>query len=137
MSPTSQCLSLCVMTPAYHLGYRPEMEMLVRNFLSSVFYKEVAFGQERRWLETLLLQVSPMRDIPTMSRMLLFISSLAKEEDWQFGVQRADHLEAIPATLAVASARYRTPVTFLNTIRQGQLGFMIPPILQSYLEGLG
>lgn len=113
------------------------MEMLVRNFLSSVFYKEVAFGQERRWLETLLLQVSPMRDIPTMSRMLLFISSLAKEEDWQFGVQRADHLEAIPATLAVASARYRTLVTFLNTIRQGQLGFMIPPILQSYLEGLG
>jgi hypothetical protein len=125
------------MTPAYHLGYRPEMEMLVRNFLSSVFYKEVAFGQERRWLETLLLQVSPMRDIPTMSRMLLFISSLAKEEDWQFGVQRADHLEAIPATLSVASARYRTLVTFLNTIRQGQLGFMIPPILQSYLEGLG
>jgi hypothetical protein len=44
-----------VMTPSYHLGSRPEMEMHVRNFLSSVFYKEVAFGQERLWLETLLL----------------------------------------------------------------------------------
>ena len=94
------------MTPAYHLGYRPEMEMLVRNFLSSVFYKEVAFGKERRWLETLLLQVSPMRDIPTMSRMLLFISSLAKEEDWQFGVQRADHLEAIPAIRLLLATKH-------------------------------
>ena len=55
------------------------MEMHVRNFLSSVFYKEVALGQERLWLETLLLQVSPMRDITTMTRVLLLISSPAKE----------------------------------------------------------
>ena len=95
------------MEPSYHLGSRPEMEMHVRNFLSSVFFKEVAFGQERLWLETLLLQVSPMRDISTMSRVLLLISSPAKEQDWQFGVQWADHVEAIPATYAVVSSHYQ------------------------------
>ena len=35
-----------VMAPSYHLGSRPEMEMHVRNFLSPVFFEEVAFGQE-------------------------------------------------------------------------------------------
>ena len=35
------------MEPSYHLGPRPEIEMHVRNFLSSAFFKEVAFGQER------------------------------------------------------------------------------------------
>ena len=93
-----------VMAPSYHLGSRPEMEMHVRNFLSSVFFKEVAFGQERLWLETLLLQVSPMRDIPTMSRVLLLITSPDKDQDLQFGVQWADHVNAIPATYEVASA---------------------------------
>jgi hypothetical protein len=94
-----------VMEPSYHLGPRPEIEMHVRNFLSSAFFKEVAFGQERLWLETLLLQVSPMRNIPIMSRVLLLISSLSTEQDWQFGFHWADHFEAIPATYAVASAQ--------------------------------
>jgi hypothetical protein len=105
------------------------MEMHVRNFLSSVFFKEVAFGQEMLWLDTPLLQVSPMRDISTMSRVLVLICSLANEQDWQFGVQWADHVEAIPATYAVASARYQMLVSLLTTIRKGQLGFMIPSIL--------
>ena len=80
-------------------------------------------------METLLIQTSSRMDVSTMSRVLLLLSSPAKEEDWQFGVQWADHVEAIPATLAVASARYHTLVALLNTVRQGQLGFMIPSIL--------
>ena len=44
-------------------------------------------------------------------------------------MQWADHVEAIPATYAVASARYRMLVSLLNTIREGQLGFLVPSIL--------
>ena len=45
-----------------------------------------------------------MRDIPTMSRVLLLITSPDKDQDLQFGVQWADHVNAIPATYEVASA---------------------------------
>ena len=62
-----------------------------------------------------------MRDVSTMSRVLLLISSPAKEQDWQFGVQWADHVEAIPATYSVASARYRMLVFLLtNTYSDNQ-----------------
>ena len=44
-----------VMSPIYRLGSRPELEMQVRNFLASVFYKEVPSDQRGLWLETLLL----------------------------------------------------------------------------------
>eukprot|EP00092_Neocalanus_flemingeri_P015145 GFUD01016362.1.p1 GENE.GFUD01016362.1~~GFUD01016362.1.p1 ORF type:complete len:470 (-),score=202.14 GFUD01016362.1:265-1485(-) len=123
-----------VVAPSYQLGSRPELEMHVRNFLASVFYKEVASGQQRLWLETLLLQTSPERNSLTMSRVMLLISSPAREEDWQFGVLWADHVEAIPATLAVASARYNTLVSLLNIIKQGQLGPMLPSLLFSIFQ---
>jgi hypothetical protein len=123
-----------VVSPLHHLGYRPELEMHVRNFLSSVFYKEVDFEQRRLWLETLLLETSPTRDISTMSRILLLISSPAREEGWQFGVQWADHVEATPATWAVASTQYNTLVSLLNTIKQGQLGPMLPSLLSSIFQ---
>ena len=47
---------------------------------------------------------SPMRDITTMSRVLLLISSPSKEQDWQFGFQWTDHVEVILTTYAVTSA---------------------------------
>ena len=56
------------------------------------------------------------------------------EDDWQFGVQWADHLEAIPATKAVASSRYSLLVSLLNTINQGQLGHMLPSLLSSIFQ---
>ena len=74
-----------VMAPSYHLGTWPELEMHVRNVLSLVVFKEVAFEQERPLLETLFFQVCPMRDNSTLNRVLQLISSLAKEQDWQFG----------------------------------------------------
>ena len=46
-------------------------------------------------------------------------------------MQWADHVEAIPATLAVASSRYHFLVSLLNTIRKGQYGIMVPSILSS------
>ena len=64
-----------VMEPSYHLGPRPKIEKHIMNFLYSAFFKDLAFGQERLWLEALLIHVSPMRDIPTTSRVLLLISS--------------------------------------------------------------
>ena len=122
------CVST-ILAPGYQLGSRPDKEMHVRSFLYSVFYREAVLGQEGLWLETLLVQSSSRMDVATMSRVLLLLSSPAKEEDWQFGVQWADHVEAIPATLAVASARYHTLVALWKTLKQGQLGLMIPSIL--------
>ena len=120
-----------ILAPGYHLGSRPDVEMHVRNFLASVFYKEAAFGQEGLWLETLLHQSGSMVDTSVMSKVLLLISSPAKEEEWHFGVQWADHVEAIPATLAVASSRYNFLVCLLNTMKNSEHGFMIPSILYS------
>ena len=124
------CLS-SILAPDYTLGSRPDIEMHVRNFLSSVFYKEAAFGQEHLWLETLLHQSSSFVNDSNMSRVLLLMSSPAKNETWQFGVQWADHVEAIPATLAVASSRYHFLICLLNTLRKGQYGIMLPSILSS------
>ena len=124
------CVS-SILTSEYILGSRPDMEMHVRNFLSSVFYKEAAFGQEHLWFETLLHQSSSLVNISNMSRLLLLMSSPAKNEVWQFGVQWADHVEAIPATLAVASSRYHFLICLLNTLRNGQYGSMLPSILSS------
>ena len=45
-----------LLDPLYQLGYKPELEMYVRNFLFSVFYKEVPSEQKILWLESLLLQ---------------------------------------------------------------------------------
>ena len=52
------CVS-SLLAPDYILGSRPDMEMHVRYFLSSVFFKEAAVGQEHIWLETLLHQSIP------------------------------------------------------------------------------
>ena len=120
-----------VLSPHYQLGSWPALEMHVRNFLASVFFKEVESCHLPLWVDSLLLLVCPERDGFTMSRVLLLISSPAKEVDWQFGVHWADHVEAIPATYAVASSRYNTLVSFLNIIKQGQLGNMVPSILSS------
>ena len=109
------------------------MEMYVRNFLSAVFFKEVRLDQ-RLWLECLLVQTIPEKDIFTMSRVLLLMSSPAREDDWQFGVQWADHVEAIPATLKVASSRYSTLVCLLITIKEGQFGHLLPALLFSIFQ---
>ena len=124
------CVS-SIQAPNYILGSRPDMEMHVRNFLSSVFFKEAAVGQEHIWLETFLHHSNSLVNNSNLSRVLLLMSSPAKNEAWQFGVQWADHVEAIPATLAVASSRYHFLVSLLNTIRKGQYGIMVPSILSS------
>ena len=120
-----------LLSPDYILGSRPDMEMYVRNFLSSIFYKEAAYGQEHLWLETLLHQSRSLVNISNMSRLLLLMSSPSKNDAWQFGVQWVDHVEAIPATLAVASSRYHFLVCLLKTIRKGQHGILMPSILSS------
>ena len=127
------CVS-SILAPGYPLGSRPDTEMHVRNFLSSVFYKEVAFGQEHLWLEALLYQSCSAvnnSDTSMISRVLLLMSSPAKEESLQFGVQWEDHVEAIPASLSVASSRYHFLVCLINTLRKGQYSTMIPTILSS------
>ena len=109
--------------------------MYVRNFLFSVFYKEVPSEQRILWLESLLLPAtSPIRNSSTMSKVLLLISSPAKDEELQFGVQWEDHEEAIPASYAVASSRYNTLVSIFRIIEQGQFGHLTPSLLFSMFD---
>jgi len=124
------CVSI-ILAPGYILGSRPDVEMHVRNFLSSVFYKEAASGQKSLWLETLLHQTGSIFNISVLARVLLLMSSPAKEEGWQFGVQWPDHVEAIPATLAVASSRYHFLVCLMNTLRNGQHNQLFPSTLSA------
>ena len=122
--------------PDYRLGSRLEQEMLVRSFLYSVFHREVmgrdgeeVRQQQRLWLRSLLLAASPERQSGEVGRVLLLLSSPAREDVWQYGVQWLDHVsivlhlphsapqeEAIPANLSVASGRYRLLVSLLHSL---------------------
>ena len=107
----------------YVLGTRVEDELLARNFLSSVFDHQVAAAtpaelrlRRRQWLRALVATISGAGG--STARLLLLMTSPAREGAVQHGVQWADHEEAIPATLAVASARYGLLVSLLASLRR-------------------
>ena len=111
-----------LLRPEYLLGSRVEEELLARNFLSAVFHHQVAAGapaelrlRRRLWLRALVAAVSGAGG--STARLLLLMTSPAREGAVQHGVQWADHEEAIPATLAVASARYGLLVSLLASLR--------------------
>jgi len=105
-----------IMSPEYILGSQPDVEMYVRSFLTSVFFKEVEFGQEKLWFSILLKKVSPSNNVEYVSRLLLLLSSPIKELSFNYGIQWSDHVEAIPATYQVAHSRYGTLILLLGVI---------------------
>jgi len=123
-----------VLAPNYQLGSRPELEVLVKNFFFSMFFKEVPGYSQIFWIQTLLMLTSPDANLATISRVLLLVSSVVKEEVWQFGIQWSDHSEAIPATLRVASARYSNLVAIVNVIKHSNYGYLVPEILYTIFQ---
>jgi len=104
------------------------MEMEARNFLLSLYVNKVPYGQEELWLRILLLRVSPSLDVLNVSRLLLLLGSPVKE-GIQFGVQWIDHSEAVPATYAVASGRYRALVSMIICLGFGPYDYLTMPVL--------
>jgi len=109
-----------LLTEEYILGSRVRQELLTRSFLYSVFHQEVAPGvnraegrrQQRLWIRYLVTFACPpgRNRVVGVARLLLLMTTPARG----LGVQWVDHEEAIPATLAVASARYGLLVSQLH-----------------------
>jgi len=109
-----------LLTDDYILGSRVRQELLARSFLYSVFHQEVAPGvnraetrrQQRLWIRHLVTFSCPpgRNQVVGVARLLLLMTTPAREQ----GVQWSDHEEAIPATMAVASARYGLLVSQLH-----------------------
>ena len=125
---TSSGIMAAIMEAQYSLGSMPEMEMEARNFLLSLFVHEVPYGQEELWLRILLLRVTPSLEVVNISKLLLLLGSPVKE-GIQFGVQWVDHSEAVPATYAVASGRYRALVSMLMSLGFGPYNYLTFPVL--------
>jgi len=125
---TSSGIMAVMMEAQYRLGSIPEMEMEARNFLLSLYVNEVPYGQEELWLRILLLRVSPSLDVLVISKLLLLLGSPVKE-GIQFGVQWIDHSEAVPATFAVASGRYRALVSMVISLGFGPYNYLTLPVL--------
>ena len=125
-----------LLTEEYILGSRMRQELLTRSFLYSVFHQEVAPGvnraegrrQQRLWIRYLVTFACPpgRNQAVAVARLLLLMTTPARDQ----GVQWVDHVsppyhntlfyqyflqeEAIPATMAVASARYGLLVSQLH-----------------------
>ena len=82
-----------LLNPGYVLGSRPQQELTARNFLFSVFHQEVAGREQRQlWLRALVKEASPQGG--EVARLLLLLSSPAREDALLQGVQWIDHVSA-------------------------------------------
>ena len=118
--------------PTYTLGERPDLEMKVRYILMKSF-SEVPDAKRFDWLERLAKYINPkLDDLTILSKLFLIMTSSAKTNasSWPYGIQWADHIEAIPANLSVAASRYGRLTELLTLIKESpSLQHLLNPLL--------
>ena len=85
-----------LLSPGYVLGSRPQQELAARNFLYFVFHHEVPGREQRQlWLRALVREASHEGcQVARLARLLLLVSSPAREDALLQGVQWIDHVSA-------------------------------------------
>ena len=123
-----------ILSETFELGTCPGVEIFYKHFFSAMFYKEVPSEKQAQYLEYMLCHILKSQDLPQgISKILLLMSSSSKEDIGypNYGVQWSDHIEAIPATLAVASSRYSKLVILLGLLQQTRYCSLLPDVLHS------
>ena len=106
----------------YIPGSRLALETCYRQYWFTLYHAEVG-ESHGLWLDCLLQQTAGNKT-KLMARVLLIMATPAKEDMAlpSYGLQWADHMEAIPATWNVANSRYARLVRLLYLVRRGREG---------------
>ena len=116
----------------YTLGVRPDLEMKLRYILMKSF-SAIPSVKRLDWLERLAKYFNPkLDDLTILSKLFLIMTSSAKTDvsSWSYGIQWADHIEAIPANMSVAASRYGRLTELLTLIKESpSLQHLLNPLL--------